>query len=292
MHQRHESPAPDHGQPNHARGLAASIALAGARHGIDRVDAAMLALLVVRREMAGVAGGSKRTLRHPLRDVAREARVRERIHDLAGRLRIPRDTADALASLLMADARRRQRRADVLSPSSAASAMTNAPAAPTTRRSLLRLVPPPRRWRPLLRLVPPSLHTHAMESALSRTLSPAHVGSALEAVEGRRLGIEVEDLDLRWVFAWRDGRLHAVGDAAEATVRGSATDLLLLASRLEDADTLFFQRRLVLTGDTELGLTVRNLLDRMPWESLPLGLRILLQRSARLAREARDARPP
>jgi predicted lipid carrier protein YhbT len=70
-------------------------------------------------------------------------------------------------------------------------------------------------------------------------------------------------------------------------VRGSATDLLLLASRLEDADTLFFQRRLQLTGDTELGLAVRNLLDQLPWETIPLWLRITLNRGARLARAAR-----
>src|SRR3546814_14456374 len=65
-------------------------------------------------------------------------------------------------------------------------------------------------------------------------------------------------------------------------VRGTATDLLLLAARLEDADTLFFQRRLVLAGDTELGLTVRNLLDRLPWEAVPLAVRIVLNRCAPL----------
>ncbi|HEX9207962.1 MAG TPA: SCP2 sterol-binding domain-containing protein, partial [Steroidobacteraceae bacterium] len=75
----------------------------------------------------------------------------------------------------------------------------------------------------------------------------------------------------------------------EAMVRGTATDLLLLASRLEDADTLFFHRRLEMTGDVELGLAVRNLLDQLPWESLPLGLRIALNRGARFARSARDA---
>src|SRR3546814_17833041 len=74
-------------------------------------------------------------------------------------------------------------------------------------------------------------------------------------------------------------------------VRGTATDLLLLAARLADADTLFFQRRLVLTGDTELGLTVRNLLDRLPWEAVPLAVRIRLKRGARLTRAARLAPP-
>ena len=99
----------------------------------------------------------------------------------------------------------------------------------------------------------------------------------------------MSDLQLCWVLELHDGRL-CVGDGVpEASVRGSATDLLLLASRLEDADTLFFQRALELTGDTELGLTARNLLERLPWESVPLGLRIALNRGARLARAAREA---
>ena len=68
----------------------------------------------------------------------------------------------------------------------------------------------------------------------------------------------------------------------------SRSPAALLASRLEDADTLFFHRRLELTGDVELGLAVRNLLDQLPWDSLPLGLRIALNRGARLARAARD----
>lgn len=71
-------------------------------------------------------------------------------------------------------------------------------------------------------------------------------------------------------------------------MRGTAADLLL-ASRLGDAHTLFFQRRLVLTGDTEPGLTARNVLERLPWESVPLGLRIALNRGARWGRAARDA---
>ena len=52
---------------------------------------------------------------------------------------------------------------------------------------------------------------------------------------------------------------------------------------------MFFHRRLQLTGDVELGLAMRNLLDQLPWESMPLGLRIALNRGARLARAARDA---
>ncbi|MCU7376020.1 hypothetical protein PEC18_35850 [Paucibacter sp. O1-1] len=68
----------------------------------------------------------------------------------------------------------------------------------------------------------------------------------------------------------------------------TAVDLLLLASRLEDADTLFFQRRLRLTGDIEL-TDLRNRLDSLPWESILLAIRILANRGARAARRARDS---
>jgi predicted lipid carrier protein YhbT len=35
---------------------------------------------------------------------------------------------------------------------------------------------------------------------------------------------------------------------------------------------LFFARRLVVEGDTELGLTVKNLLDAIDWEAALAGL--------------------
>ena len=124
---------------------------------------------------------------------------------------------------------------------------------------------------------------------MNRGLAAPLGAGALEFLHGRRLGIEVSDLGLRWVVSFEHGRLVVVEQPAEASVRGTATDLLLLAGRLEDADTLFFQRRLVLTGDTELGLTARNMLDRLPWEQVPLGLRIALNRGARIAQSARAA---
>jgi O2-independent ubiquinone biosynthesis accessory factor UbiT len=158
------------------------------------------------------------------------------------------------------------------------------------RQRLLRLLPPPRRWAVPLSLLPKVPRERLLERLMAVVLAqPLAIGD-LDFLRDRRLGIEVADLGLSWVVTLRGGRLRADADEpAEATVSGSATDLLLLASRLEDADTLFFQRRLLLTGDTELGLTARNLLDRLPWESVPLGLRILLHRTARLAQAARAA---
>ena len=40
--------------------------------------------------------------------------------------------------------------------------------------------------------------------------------------------------------------------------------------RQEDPDTLFFNRRLKIEGDTELGLVVKNLLDSIDWSTVPV----------------------
>jgi predicted lipid carrier protein YhbT len=38
-----------------------------------------------------------------------------------------------------------------------------------------------------------------------------------------------------------------------------------MLARQQDPDTLFFHRKLAIEGDTELGLVVKNLLDRIDW---------------------------
>jgi len=161
----------------------------------------------------------------------------------------------------------------------------------TSLRRLLRLLPPPAALARPLRLLPQPLLSRGSQMLVDAVLAEPLASGSLDHLAGRRLGVEVTDLDLCWVIAFDARRVSVLepGATAESTVRGTATDLLLLASRLEDADTLFFQRRLQLTGDVELGLTVRNLLDQLPWEAMPLGLRIGLNRGACLARAARDA---
>lgn len=276
-------------------------ALIGVRHAIDAVDDALLGLLAGRGVLVRHAARLKRVSGHATRDHDREAQVHARASRLARRLGLSDATARRLIELAIADACLQQGLADDLDQrqpqverrilagnmsTSHASASTSPPA---ISQWLLRCLPPPARLAPLLQLVPEHLRGQLLERAMARVLATPLATGELEFMQGRRLGIEVTDLDLRWVIHCRDNRLVVCTEPAEASVRGSTTDLLLLASRLEDADTLFFQRRLVLTGDTELGLTVRNLLERLPWESVPLGLRIGLNRGARLARAARAA---
>lgn len=267
------------------------------RRMIDAVDDAMVALLAGRGVLVRRAAVLKRAGGRPARDPGREARVHARAQRLAPSLGLPAETARALIDVAIADACRQQQIPDdpeqsrPSPPKDLILTMQDSPYTDPTspaRRFALRCIPPPTRMAPLVKLIPTRLSGRLLERTMARVLAGPLAADDLDFMAGRRLGIQISDLGLEWVIVARDGQLTVCDEPAEATVRGTVTDLLLLASRLEDADTLFFQRRLVLTGDTELGLTVRNLLERLPWESVPLGLRIGLNRSARLARAARD----
>ncbi|MFW5926555.1 MAG: ubiquinone anaerobic biosynthesis accessory factor UbiT [Wenzhouxiangella sp.] len=155
-----------------------------------------------------------------------------------------------------------------------------------------RWMPPPKMVGLPLRWCPEVIQREALARILNHLFGTLAEGGEFDYLEDRKLAIELTDMDIRWVLTARGGRLSAVesSQAAETTIRGRAVAFILLAGRLEDPDTLFFQRELEVCGDTALGLTTRNLLDRLPFGELPLGLRIVLNRAARFARRLRAQR--
>lgn len=93
----------------------------------------------------------------------------------------------------------------------------------------------------------------------------------LAALEGRSFLIHVRDTGAQAEFTYRDGYFRPClvrrQDAAPADLTFSANlcAFLQLLTRQEDPDTLFFKRELSITGDTELGLLVKNMLDAVEW---------------------------
>lgn len=112
------------------------------------------------------------------------------------------------------------------------------------------------------------LFVGALNLALPRHL-PADVRQSLG---GKTLRIRVTDAQLCFDFKWLHERFAACQDRGEAdlTISAQAHDFLLLARRLEDPDSLFFSRRLVMEGDTELGLLVKNTMDAIEQPMLTL----------------------
>ncbi|WP_145552055.1 ubiquinone anaerobic biosynthesis accessory factor UbiT [Yersinia mollaretii] len=132
-----------------------------------------------------------------------------------------------------------------------------------------------------LKLAPFALQRQVLEQVLGWQFRQALLDGDLAFLESRWLKIEVRDLALQWFMTVENGRL-VVSQQAEADVSfsGDANDLILIAARKEDPDTLFFQRRLRVEGDTELGLYVKNLMDAIELESMPTLLRVGLQQLA------------
>lgn len=117
-------------------------------------------------------------------------------------------------------------------------------------------------------IVPPRLNSAVLAQILNRAFRPELADGELDFLEGRVMLIHVEDARLSYRLTLRQGRLEAAGKGytSDVSISGNAFEFLLLATRREDPDTLFFNRRLRLGGDTELGLYAKNLLDSLELE--------------------------
>ncbi len=115
--------------------------------------------------------------------------------------------------------------------------------------------------------LPPTL---ALVGALNLALGRVLPAEDLAPLLGKRLQLEVIDagLTLRFTLGERYFRPRTDRLRADLTLRATLRDYLALALREEDPDTLFFSRRLVMEGDTELGLLVKNTLDAVDWDAL------------------------
>ncbi|MFV2033028.1 MAG: SCP2 domain-containing protein [Gammaproteobacteria bacterium] len=122
-----------------------------------------------------------------------------------------------------------------------------------------------------LSLVPGRLHASLISQALNQLLAGQIADGELEFMAGRYLQVEVMDAGIRFVLSFDGKRLLAAGagNSPDLIFRGNVYDFLLLAARREDSDTLFFQRRLKIEGDTDMGLAIKNFLDAIDMETLP-----------------------
>ncbi|HEB1393632.1 TPA: SCP2 domain-containing protein [Escherichia albertii] len=128
-----------------------------------------------------------------------------------------------------------------------------------------------------VKLTPFALKRQVLEQVLSWQFRQALDDGELEFLEGRWLSIHVRDIDLQWYTSVVNGKLVVSQNAqADVSFSADASDLLMIAARKQDPDTLFFQRRLVIEGDTELGLYVKNLMDAIELEQMPKALRMML----------------
>jgi len=120
-----------------------------------------------------------------------------------------------------------------------------------------------------LGFIPRPLSNHGMIALCNQVFAASLATGELAFLDQRVLQISVQDAGIDLIMSSTGSHLRAVtgSRSPDVSIRGSAYDLLLLVSKREDADSLFFQRRLRLEGDTELGLHLKNFLDA--WEPPP-----------------------
>ena len=129
------------------------------------------------------------------------------------------------------------------------------------------------------RFIPYPVQKQVLSLVLNQAFrEPLHHGE-LDFLEGAKVRIRVTDLNIDWLIRVDSESFTPIERELKDDVRisGESPDFILLATRQADPDTLFFQRRIRIEGDTELGLGVKNTMDSMDWDDLPLPLRRLLQ---------------
>jgi predicted lipid carrier protein YhbT len=94
----------------------------------------------------------------------------------------------------------------------------------------------------------------------------------LDFMEGKSLRIRVLDAGIELGLAADAAGFKSLSPerTADLVIEGVAYDFLLLIAGREDPDTLFFQRRLRMSGETALGVHLKNFLASVDLDSLPL----------------------
>lgn len=130
------------------------------------------------------------------------------------------------------------------------------------------VVPPP--WqrvaygvRSVVRRLPTQPPSFVVARLLDRILWPRLDEAARAALALRTVEVEVLELGLRVrLQLGRHGFIVAPSmSEATVTIRARMAALWRLARGEDDADRLFFERALVMEGDTEYGVALKNVLD-------------------------------
>jgi predicted lipid carrier protein YhbT len=128
------------------------------------------------------------------------------------------------------------------------------------------------------KVLPFSLQEKVLSQVLNSVFAEALADDEFEFLEQKWLQVDITDLGINWFISCTDNKLVIAPRAASTDVsfKGNLNELVLITARKEDPDTLFFQRRLKIEGDTELGLEVKNMLDSFDLDELPKAVTTLL----------------
>lgn len=126
-------------------------------------------------------------------------------------------------------------------------------------------LPMPPALRELLRRLPTQPPSWLLSKALNRLLLPKLSAEAVALLSHRVVEIEVQDLGLRCRLGLSKAGFAPTWSAAAPALRivAPSSSYWRLLRGEDDADRLFFERALLMEGDTEYGLILKNTLDAL-----------------------------
>ncbi|MGM0906321.1 MAG: ubiquinone anaerobic biosynthesis accessory factor UbiT [Pseudomonadota bacterium] len=121
----------------------------------------------------------------------------------------------------------------------------------------------PKIIQPINKLIPDSIINFGSEQLLNRLFKEEIIAGDLDFISEKVVEIKVKDIDLSLFLTLKGNQLKSLNNPVESDVQLSADGdaLLLLIYGKVDPDTLFFNRKLMVKGNTELGLHLKNFLD-------------------------------
>ncbi len=129
------------------------------------------------------------------------------------------------------------------------------------------------------RAMPAGIQCLMLRQILERVLGGRIAEGDFDCLIDKKVRITVVDMQLSWGFGLSSRREISISASAHADteIRADAMTFLQIATQNADPDTMFFQRRLLILGDTELGHEVKNLMDSIESDRIPPTLLNLLQ---------------
>lgn len=129
-----------------------------------------------------------------------------------------------------------------------------------------------------LKIMPNKLKIQLINKAMNHFFKTAIEDGELDFLANKSFQINVEDIDYSTTITIENNLLIAKDNQSKADVilKSTFNPLILLISRKEDPDTLFFNRALAIEGNTALVLEIKNWLDSLDFDLLPKPMQRML----------------
>ncbi|WP_444994008.1 ubiquinone anaerobic biosynthesis accessory factor UbiT [Aliikangiella sp. IMCC44359] len=130
-------------------------------------------------------------------------------------------------------------------------------------------------------LLPFSFNKKLIEITLNTILKEQIIDNCFDFLTNKIVLINIKDADLNIGLSFSHKKLvclyfSQLKQIADAELSINTPDAICLMLQEKDPDTLFFQRKLSINGDTELAHQLKNTIDAFDPETMPKLLKLLL----------------